>query len=230
MARRVVVRFAGEPDLFASDTLTIREIKDLIRAQRPALRDKHLRIIHSGRVLEDSSLVPAPEPPPEGQEENVTRLDGNGASSSQASASLAHRTTYLHCAVSDFASEGPSRPTLRPQLGLERLLGVGFSAEEVASIRAQFHALRGTDADDEESARRLEENFLDSATQNSAVADNPFFGNSPGDLLLGLVLGFFLGILSLLLVREPIFNRRVQFGIVVGLLFNVSFGIARLLK
>lgn len=267
--RRVVVRFAGEPDLIVASGLTIGEIKQLIFSQRPAYRGKHLRIIHAGRVLDDTTRVPVPEPGPEpsssSSSSSSTRetgslpedirpngkgrpanggnastlamdvkgkgtppLESNGNGSPHATNPASSQTIYLHCAVSDFASEAQTEPPLRPQLGLERLLSVGFSEDEVANIRAQFHALRGTNIIDEESARRLEESWID-ANQNNAVADNPFFGNSPGDLLAGLMIGFFLGILSLLLIREPFFNRRVQFGVVVGLLFNASFGIARML-
>jgi hypothetical protein len=243
--RRVVVRFALEPDLIVTSNLTIAEIKELIRSQRPALREKFLRIIHSGRVLEDANRVPIPEEQPEQREPPVrdisiplkgSRSNEKGRPGSRSSGAAdegpnPNQPIYLHCAASDFASEGgPVEPnaTIRPQLGLERLLGVGFSADEVSSIRQQFHAFRGTDATDEDSARRLEESWID-ANQNNVVGDNPFFGNSPQDLLFGLLIGFFLGILCLLFVREPIFNRRIQVGIVLGLIFNVSFGIAKLL-
>lgn len=259
MERRVVVRFANEPDLVVGSNLSIREIKELIRLQRPALREKVLRLIHAGRVLEDADHVPlreTPSPLPalasgsssagasgsrtEFGRETGEPLDsiplqpfrpngkGRPASNEANEAIDGQGQIYLHCAASDFASEEPLRPTIRPQLGLERLLNVGFTEEEVASIRSQFHALRGTNVADEESARRLEETWIES-NANNVVADNPFFGNSPGDLLKGLLIGFFFGILSVLLLREPVFNRRVQFGIMAGLLFNVSFGIAKIL-
>jgi tetrahydromethanopterin S-methyltransferase subunit B len=45
------------------------------------------------------------------------------------------------------------------------------------------------------------------------------------EMMWGLMLGFFLGIICLFWFRESVFSRRHQMGIVAGILINVSFGI-----
>lgn len=44
------------------------------------------------------------------------------------------------------------------------------------------------------------------------------------EMMWGLMLGFFLGILCIFWVRESVFTRRHQLGILGGMFLNVSFG------
>jgi hypothetical protein len=44
------------------------------------------------------------------------------------------------------------------------------------------------------------------------------------EMMWGLILGFFLGILCIFWVRETVFTRRHQLGILVGMFLNISFG------
>jgi hypothetical protein len=46
------------------------------------------------------------------------------------------------------------------------------------------------------------------------------------DMLWGLMVGFFVGIIILFWIKEQgLFTRRQQMGIIVGMLLNISFGI-----
>jgi hypothetical protein len=48
------------------------------------------------------------------------------------------------------------------------------------------------------------------------------------DLLWGMVVGFFIGVVVLFWIKEHgMFNRRQQMGIIVGLLINTSLGVMR---
>ena len=45
------------------------------------------------------------------------------------------------------------------------------------------------------------------------------------EMMWGLILGFFLGVICLFWFRESVFTRRHQLGIVAGILINISFGV-----
>ena len=46
------------------------------------------------------------------------------------------------------------------------------------------------------------------------------------DMIWGLMVGFFMGIIILFWIKEQgLFTRRQQMGIIVGMLLNISFGI-----
>ncbi|KAI8915132.1 hypothetical protein BC831DRAFT_516837 [Entophlyctis helioformis] len=137
-------------------------------------------------------------------------------------------------------------PPIERAQGFDRLLELGewgaevemsipgMSQDEVQNLRSQFHALRGRDADERtDQARNAEEEWM----------DNP--GNVPStnqddgthlDMLVGLLVGFFMGILVLFWVKEAnMYNRRAAtgpvhrlLGIVTGLVINLAFGMLRM--
>nr|KAJ3422009.1 hypothetical protein HK105_001521 [Polyrhizophydium stewartii] len=101
-----------------------------------------------------------------------------------------------------------------------------MSEDEVRSLRQQFHALRGAeDAERTDAARNAEEEWMESPGNPNDDRDS----GTHTDMLLGLVVGFFMGILVLFWVKEAnMYNRRQQLGIVTGLLINFSFGLLRM--
>ncbi|KAG0275779.1 hypothetical protein BGZ95_008374 [Linnemannia exigua] len=137
--------------------------------------------------------------------------------------------------------EEPS-PIMTPQAtGFDRLREAGFSEDEIRSIRRQFHASRGTitstvgengiavglDQDEDASARarRIEEEWID---QHGAETLPEGLEGSYGEMVWGLMLGFFMGLIVLFWFKEATFSRRQQMGIIAGLMINVGFGVLHL--
>ncbi|KAI9241782.1 MAG: DUF2407 C-terminal domain-containing protein [Podila humilis] len=109
--------------------------------------------------------------------------------------------------------------------GFDRLREAGFSEEEIRSIRRQFHASRGTTADATARARRVEEEWID---QHGAETLPDGLEGSYGEMVWGLILGFFMGLIALFWFKEATFSRRHQMGIIAGLMINVGFGVLHL--
>ncbi|KAG0169529.1 hypothetical protein DFQ28_003607 [Apophysomyces sp. BC1034] len=109
--------------------------------------------------------------------------------------------------------------------GFDRLRESGFNEEEIRSIRTQFHRMHGTaydGGDPTDQVRQLEEQWMDSTGE--VLPDGTIQG-AYKEMMWGLMLGFFLGVLCLFWFRESVFTRRHQMGIVAGMLINVSFGV-----
>ncbi|KAF9952663.1 hypothetical protein BGZ72_006027 [Mortierella alpina] len=137
--------------------------------------------------------------------------------------------------------EDPS-PIMAPQpTGFDRLREAGFSEDEIRSIRRQFHASRGTitstvgengiavgldqDEDANARARRIEEEWID---QHGAETLPDGLEGSYGEMVWGLMLGFFMGLIALFWFKEATFSRRQQMGIFAGLMINLGFGVLHL--
>ncbi|KAI9491345.1 DUF2407 C-terminal domain-containing protein [Zychaea mexicana] len=216
----------------ASPLDSIADIKQKIRHSAPQAQDKHIRLIRNGRVLDDArrlcgygigqlvrdtnSKAKVPPPPP----------------------------VYIHCSVSDYIPPTPqprpqqssssststattspnnNEPQMSPPTGFDRLRESGFSEEDIQGIRARFHRMHGTGGDDNsEEARNLEEQWIDNTTET--LADGTVQGTYK-EMMWGLILGFFVGIICLFWFRESVFTRRHQMGIVAGILINISFGV-----
>ncbi|KAF9139399.1 hypothetical protein BGX30_008003 [Mortierella sp. GBA39] len=133
-------------------------------------------------------------------------------------------------------------PIMTPQAtGFDRLREAGFSEDEIRSIRRQFHASRGTvtssvgengiavglDQDEDASARarRIEEEWID---QHGAETLPEGLEGSYGEMVWGLMLGFFMGLIVLFWFKEAAFSRRQQMGIIAGMMINVGFGVLHL--
>ncbi|KAG9324897.1 hypothetical protein KVV02_003304 [Mortierella alpina] len=138
--------------------------------------------------------------------------------------------------------DGDPSPIMAPQpTGFDRLREAGFSEDEIRSIRRQFHASRGTitstvgengiavglDQDEDASARarRIEEEWID---QHGAETLPDGLEGSYGEMVWGLMLGFFMGLIALFWFKEATFSRRQQMGIFAGLMINLGFGVLHL--
>lgn len=127
-------------------------------------------------------------------------------------------------------------------IGFDRLRGLGFSDEEINLLRQQFHAAymddeasnnnngdgsssnRGADID---RVRELEERWIENDVRDDG-ADEQFnsipIGNFKHnvDLLIGITIGFTLGIFSLILIRQDgLFNRRQLMAVYAGIMINI---------
>ncbi|GAA5799570.1 hypothetical protein HPULCUR_004986 [Helicostylum pulchrum] len=125
---------------------------------------------------------------------------------------------YFHCSLSDYTPETPSlknnQPQMTPPTGFDRLRESGFTEEDIRNIRTQFHRLHGTPFEEgpTEEARNLEEQWMDNTGET--LPD----GRTYKEMMWGLMLGFFLGIICLFWFRESVFSRRHQMGIVAAIL------------
>jgi len=258
-SRDLVIRFTeGIPDLVlnVSQKDSIRDVKKNIRDAMPQLEDRRLRLIHSGRLLTDGTLLYSWLTTLEERQRRANSDDSNKLL--QAS----NATTWLHCSVGPKIEEGDEgddaktqTAQLQPLRGFDRLSAAGFSESDIANFRRQFHSQSAsnyldTDFDTEEEydehARALEEQWIDSL-DNASTASLSQSSPHSSPILQGIVLGFFFPLLPFFFMRETkpaafwengteheltgsvVFSKRMQMGIVVGLLVNVLFGTWRYL-
>ncbi|KAJ7128982.1 DUF2407 ubiquitin-like domain-containing protein [Mycena crocata] len=256
VVKDLVIRFTeGTPDLTVVITKddTLKDVKNMIRRERPQLKDKRLRFIHSGRLLADTILLNS----------WLEDLDEKRKQSSEDDSAPMSVTTWIHCSVGreiqdgDDEEENEQKAQLQPARGFDRLASVGFSEADIANFRQQFHSQSAsnyldtdfeTEEEYDEHARSLEEEWIDSLdsagtaslSQNSS-SNNPAF-------LQGVLLGFFFPLLPFFFFRnshpppvfwedgspyEPtgnvIFSKFMQMGLIVGFLINLLFGTWRFL-
>lgn len=115
-------------------------------------------------------------------------------------------------------------------IGFDRLRGLGFSDEEIGLLRQQFQSTYGEDVT--ENTRELEERWM----ENDVRDDDEQFNSIPIgnykhniDLLIGITIGFTLGIFSLILIRQDgLFNRRQLMAIYAGIMVNIVICFTRL--
>lgn len=129
-------------------------------------------------------------------------------------------------------------------IGFDRLRGLGFSDEEINLLRQQFHAAYMDDENsggnngngnednsnpniDMDRVRELEERWMENDVRDDG-ADEQFnsvpIGNFKHniDLLIGVTIGFTLGMFSLILIRQDgLFNRRQLMAIYAGVMINI---------
>lgn len=163
---------------------------------------------------------------------------------------------YIHCIVGtetltreQVANEdslddiAPSREgTTTQAIGFDRLRAVGFSDEEIDLLRQQFRSAYG-DLEEEmannqpRDLRQLEEQWMESDARNSDTngLTQGGFNSVPianykhnRDLLIGICIGFFLGVFGLLLMKmNGLFNKRQKMSIFAGIIVNIMFNIVR---
>ncbi|KAG9315991.1 hypothetical protein JVU11DRAFT_3649 [Chiua virens] len=258
-SRNLTIRFTeGFPDLvlFVTSTDTVRDVKAKIVTARPQLNDRRLRLIHAGRLLTDGTLLHSWLSTLEERQQRANVSQSNDTPSPPQPQII----TWLHCSVGPKVEPGtesedkPQVAQLQPLRGFDRLVTAGFSEEDISSFRRQFHSQSSSnyldiefenDEDDDEHARALEEQWIDSM---DSVGNAPLVQTSAQSMFLrGIVLGFFFPILPLLFLRDAkpaafwddgdevqptenvIFPRKTQLGIVVGFLGNILFGTWRYL-
>lgn len=125
--------------------------------------------------------------------------------------------------------------------GFDRLLSAGFTAAEVAALRAQFLAIQAhTHTPDTmptgQELIALEETWLDNGSNpaTNATQDIGTFGSEDAggleDLLYGNLIGFFwpIGGMFWLMKEEGVWSRRRQICVLSGFLVNLTLGITRI--
>jgi len=255
--RSFTVRFTESdvPDLEISVTEedAIRDVKKYIRLQRPELKDRRLRLIHSGKLFTDGMLVYSWLKSLDERQQRAAQEFGPQSSAPAA---------WLHCSVgqklepSELENDEGKEQTsqIQPARGFDRLASLGFSEEEIAGIRRQFHSqstsnfLDDRDFDDDEDydehARALEEQWIDNLDNNEVSnSSNP---SSPA--MIGIIIGFFFPFIPAFIngnkpvppifwedgtehrhTESVVFSRTIQIGLVAGFLANVLFGMWRFL-
>ncbi|KAH7096435.1 DUF2407 ubiquitin-like domain-containing protein [Auriculariales sp. MPI-PUGE-AT-0066] len=233
--RDVLIRFSeGAHDLLLpiANADTVKDLKAVIRQQRPLLERRRLRIIHSGRLLTDATHVmefiktleeraravhdnqpehlewplvetKPPSPSP------PTDAKGKGKATSQVP------LVWLHCSVGarlepHEEDDGVLQQTeqTRALRGFDRLAAAGLSEEEINNLRRQFHA--GTTPADGAGSLLNEEEAEDQArTLEERWIDSLDNGtNSPqpssdtATLAQGLLMGFFFPLLPFFFMSE----------------------------
>lgn len=162
---------------------------------------------------------------------------------------------YIHCIVGtetltpeQVANEDSlddiapsSEGTTTQAIGFDRLRAVGFSDQEIELLREQFRAAYG-DLEEEmannqqRDIRQLEEQWMESDARNNTNGLTAGGFNSVPianykhnrDLLIGICIGFFLGVFGLLLMKmNGLFNKRQKMSIFAGIIVNIMFNIVR---
>ncbi|KIY73774.1 hypothetical protein CYLTODRAFT_416798 [Cylindrobasidium torrendii FP15055 ss-10] len=258
--RQLTIRFnEGFPDLnvMMDRADTVRDIKAKIRREREELADRKLRLIHSGRLLADG--MPLYTWLANQEDKKKPRVTEEEAEKGEAGGN-AQSMTWLHCALGGKIETGEDNDEklqaaqLQPARGFDRLVSVGFSAEDIANFRRQFHNQSATNFLDEqhfeteeeydEYARSLEEQWIDSMDNAGTASLSQSTPTNPS-IIKGLVIGFFFPIIPFFFIRkqapavfwddgaeyEPpesvIFPRAMQVGIVIGFIANIMFGMWR---
>ncbi|KAH6914253.1 DUF2407 C-terminal domain-containing protein [Coprinopsis sp. MPI-PUGE-AT-0042] len=261
--RELVIRFTeGGTDLTISvDKLdNVRDVKDKIRATRPELHTRRLRLIYLGRLLTDGTFIYAWLASLEEKQRRAATGTGDTDSDRKPSG-----TTWIHCSVGPSVETPEDEPReersiqegqLQPARGFDRLASLGFSEDDIANFRRQFHSqssLNYLDSNDfeteeqyDEHARALEEQWIDSMDSGSATISQAA-NSSNASILQGILLGFFFPLIPFFFMRskhpaafwedgseaEPIpnviFSRQTQMGLVIGFLVNLMFGLWRFL-
>lgn len=140
-----------------------------------------------------------------------------------------------------------SEGTTTQAIGFDRLRAVGFTDQEVELLRQQFRSTYG-DLEEEiaqqgnaqgRDIRQLEEQWMESGANNGTndgnAVDDDRFNSIPianfkhnRDLLIGICIGFCLGLFGLLLMKmDGLFNKRQKMSIFAGIIVNFMFNIVR---
>ncbi|CAL1712203.1 unnamed protein product [Somion occarium] len=252
-SKSLVIRFTeGIPDLtiIVHEKDTVRDVKTNIRDARPQVKDRRLRLIHSGRLLADDTLLYSFL---SSLEERQRGSASHGTT--EPTPNSPAPTTWLHCSVGPHMSALEEEETklqtaqLKPLRGFDRLAAAGFSEQDIANFRAQFHAHSSgdyldqdfTNEEDHEHARMLEEQWIESFDSGggSALLQS---SSTNYNILTGIVIGFFFPLVPFFFFHQDkpavfweeggehqamgstMFSRRMQMGIVLGFGMNVLFG------
>ncbi|KAI0372334.1 hypothetical protein BV20DRAFT_1042825 [Pilatotrama ljubarskyi] len=256
LSKDLTIRFTeGIPDLTVqvAENDTVKDVKKNIRLARPELKDRRLRLIHAGQLLADSTPLYNRIASLEQRRRGSSALNDQDEGSAEQVSSAG--TTWLHCSVGPQLSEGEEDDSkvqtaqLKPLRGFDRLAAAGFSEEDIANIRLQFHAHSARDyldqefddqEDFDEHARMLEEQWIDSLDGGSSGSQSQ---TAVSSLHNGILLGFFFPLIPFFFFQSSkpavfwdddsesdtlsasVFSRKMQMGIVVGFLLNVLFGL-----
>eukprot|EP00762_Andalucia_godoyi_P005173 ANDGO_03985.mRNA.1 hypothetical protein isoform 1 len=212
-----------------------------------------IRILFNGRVLEDAlslqrcglsdgcavhCIVSAAAPPT--PHPSAGSVSGGRSSQHQSQLLTNNNNNNNNNNSGGGGGDGQSTQNGDPR-GFDRFLASGLSAEEVAVLRRQFHSSNNTpiaalQPGNEAILRRIEDAWIDEDVDRNTVnfdmgqfVENAPVEGSNHDLMWGMIIGFFLGLLTLLLFWEKRASRRIKVGVIAGLCFNVSFSLVRTL-
>jgi hypothetical protein len=219
-------------------TCSVSEMRRLIRQKVAGITvNRRLRLIHGGKVLNDHT--------------NVAR-DVAGIELSKDNKTIEKQPraprVYVHCAIGDIlspselAKEGeydkriPARSTLPELRGFDRLRDTGFTDEDIVQLRQQFGRLYGYGTTGFNEAAREDLTRMEEQWIETGVADGPpdaaaLIGGDYLDDLVGILIGMFLGVFILLLLKEAtaLFSKRQQKALVAGAAVNFSFALLKIL-
>ncbi|KAI9331645.1 DUF2407 C-terminal domain-containing protein [Pilaira anomala] len=184
-------------------------IKQLIRKNAiEHTSKKTIRLIHRGQLLKD---------------DNKTLYEYGVRQSS----------IFIHCALSDpiiptntIIATKTDTPKKQSISGFDKLRESGYNDEEIRNVRTQFHQIHNNSdyVDGEppnEQEIEMEERWMEHTGSMLPEVDQSSFK----EMMCGLLLGFFLGVLCLFWFKESVFTRRHQIGILAGMAINVSCGV-----
>ncbi|KAI0926974.1 hypothetical protein AcV5_007627 [Taiwanofungus camphoratus] len=211
----LIIRFTeGIPDLTlqVEEKDVARNVKRKIRDARPQLKDRRLKLILSGQLLSDgTSLYSRLTSLEQRQRRAVTSNADIQGGEEHVSARI-----WLHCSVGPELEEGEEEENnvqiaqLKPLRGFDRLATAGFSEQDIANIRLQFHAHSAgdyldqdfeNDEDFDEHARALEEQWIDSIDNGGGGSLSQ--SSSQSTILNGIILGFFFPLIPFFFFRAP---------------------------
>ncbi|KIK23484.1 hypothetical protein PISMIDRAFT_66500, partial [Pisolithus microcarpus 441] len=138
--RELTIQFTeGIPDLVLHtvEKDSVRDVKAKIAIEHPQLSDRRLRLIHAGRLLTDGICLHPWLTALEEKQHCVTSTSEESHPPAQSS-----MMTWLHCSVGPAVErdmESEETPQIQPLKGFDRLATAGFSEEDNANIRRQFH-------------------------------------------------------------------------------------------
>ncbi|KAI0736227.1 DUF2407 C-terminal domain-containing protein [Fomitopsis betulina] len=255
-AKDLVIRFTeGLPDLTlqVAEGDAVRDVKRKIRDARQQLERRRLKLILSGQLLAEATPLYPRLSSLELRQRRAVSGDARNSEEKEQGPSI----TWLHCSVgpplTDDEEEESETQTaqLKPLRGFDRLAAAGFSEQDIANIRLQFHAHSAgdyldqdfeSDEEFEEHARALEEQWIDSFDNGGGASLSSPSSRASRTFLNGIVVGFFFPLIPLFFLRapkpavfwddgseheatsSPVFSRRTQIGIIIGLLLNIIFG------
>ncbi|KAG2219010.1 hypothetical protein INT45_013773 [Circinella minor] len=213
---------------------SVETLKQKIRQSLPKrTQNMNIRLIYQGRILTEND-----------QPLSHSGIGVRGKDQQQ-------QSVYIHCSISDYIPRNSKSITTYQEnnsnnnndrgsgqednnytgnqmtrlLGFDRLQEAGFNEEEIRDIRVQFHRLHGSpnfDGEITEQTTAMEEQWMESTGE---ILPDGLVQGTYKEMMCGLLLGFFLGILCVFWFRESVFTRRHQMGIVAGMLINISFGV-----
>lgn len=230
-------------------------LKQQIRAHRPSAGKRRIRLIYSGRVLNELTKFKEDIFQP-----RLRQMEQLGEPEPL--------KLYIHCLIGEELSKKqlkeeqeldarPQEVSTAPQVvGFDRLLQSGFSHEDVDDLRRQFRevylpdALRNmnagevTDVEEEETRqqliRQLEERWIESTINGNLAAQEEVAptvranaeleeSSHNEDIVIGLLIGGFLGVVALvfLFLDSSFVNKDRRWAIYAGVMANFFYAVLR---
>ncbi|KAF5100952.1 hypothetical protein D0Z00_001083 [Geotrichum galactomycetum] len=216
--------------------------------------NRRLRLIHNGRLLNENINIArdVAKVSVKGKE-----ISNNHISSSNNNNNNSPKRIYIHCSVGDILdanellreNELDKKAVVKstgPELrGFDRLRNAGFTDTDINVLRQQFTSMNGgaaaaaagrsgtgdpiaiPSAVQEEELTRLEEQWINTGVTEDNAANAS--GNDHLEDLTGLLIGMFLGVMSLLFLKEGgLFTARQRRFILGGVFINFLFALVRM--